>query len=69
MTEIHIFISYAHEDKRWFEPGSLIPRMTQFLEAHENAKVWYDTRRLRGGDPWFDDVTDASTVRTSRSCS
>lgn len=59
MFKPHIFVSYAHDDRRWFEKDSLMPRLIKSLEVLDNAEVWYDRRRLAGGDPWRQEIEDA----------
>jgi hypothetical protein len=59
MFEPHVFVSYAHEDRRWFEKGFLMPGLIKALETMDQAEVWYDRRRLAGGDPWQKEIEDA----------
>jgi len=54
-----IFVSYAHDDRRWFDKGSLMPRLIRSLESLDDAEVWYDRRRLTGGDPWRQEIEAA----------
>ena len=53
-----IFVSYAHEDSRWFEKGSLMPRLIQSLQR-VNAEIWYDKGRIGGADIWKDEIENA----------
>ncbi len=45
MATIRIFVSYAHEDKRWLEPENdpyvLIPFLQESLRR-EDVFFWYD---------------------------
>lgn len=59
MCKVHIFVSYAREDSRWFEKGSLMPRLVDSLEQQDSAEVWYDKRQLGGGDPWREEIEQA----------
>ena len=59
MSEINVFISYSHSDSRWFDSGSLIPRLTKSLEVSEGVKVWYDKKRLVAGDAWQREIEEA----------
>jgi hypothetical protein len=54
-----IFVSYAHEDSRWFEKGSLMSRLIPSLERRENAEVWYDKGRIGGADIWREEIDNA----------
>ena len=58
MNKIKIFVSYSHEDARWFEEGSLMPRLSKSLELMD-VEVWYDRKRLDGGDPWRQEIEQA----------
>jgi hypothetical protein len=53
-----IFVSYAHEDSRWFEKGSLMPRLIPSLQR-ANAEVWYDKGRIGGADIWRNEIDNA----------
>lgn len=53
-----IFVSYAHEDYKWFENESLMPRLIQSLE-HNNAEIWYDKLRIGGSDIWREEIEKA----------
>ena len=46
-----IFVSYSHEDGRWFEDDSLIPWLARSLKK-DGVEIWWDRRGLSGGDPW-----------------
>src|ERR1035437_3341111 len=54
-----IFVSYAHEDSRWFEEGSLMTRLIPSLEKQGDAEVWYDKRRIGGADIWREEIANA----------
>ena len=58
MSQVHIFVSYSHDDARWFAEDKLMPRLIKSLEII-GAEVWYDHRRLGGGDPWKQEIVDA----------
>lgn len=58
MSQVHIFVSYSHDDARWFADDKLMPRLIKSLEII-GAEVWYDHRRLGGGDPWKQEIVDA----------
>jgi len=58
MSQIHIFVSYSHDDARWFDEDKLMPRLIKSLEIL-GAEVWFDRRRLGGGDPWKQEIVDA----------
>ncbi len=48
---VHVFVSYAREDKRWLDPEyryNLIPFLAESLRRH-NVVFWYDTE-LKPGD-------------------
>jgi photosystem II stability/assembly factor-like uncharacterized protein len=48
---VHVFVSYAREDKRWLDPDyrySLIPFLKDSLRRH-NVAFWFD-KELRPGD-------------------
>ncbi len=48
---VHVFVSYAREDKRWLDPEyryNLIPFLAESLRRH-NMVFWYDTE-LKPGD-------------------
>jgi hypothetical protein len=50
-TPIHVFVSYAREDKRWLDPDyryNLIPFLTESLRRY-NVIFWFDTE-LKPGD-------------------
>lgn len=50
---VHIFVAYAHEDMRWFDPEyrfNLIPFLKESLRR-ENTEFWYD-KELMGGDEY-----------------
>ena len=62
MTRPQIFVSYAHQDSRWFDrnsPISLMPTLIKSLEELDQAEVWYDRRRLGGGDPFQEEIEQA----------
>ncbi|HRK35006.1 MAG TPA: toll/interleukin-1 receptor domain-containing protein [Candidatus Hydrogenedentes bacterium] len=58
MAQIHIFVSYSHVDAQWFDENKLMPRLIKSLEIL-GAEVWFDRRRLGGGDPWKQEIVDA----------
>lgn len=58
MSQVHIFVSYSHDDAGWFADDKLMPRLIKSLEVI-GAEVWYDHRRLGGGDPWKQEIVDA----------
>jgi len=45
----HVFVSYSHEDSRWFEEDSLIPWLARSLRR-DNVEIWYDRQGLQAGD-------------------
>ena len=48
---MHVFVSYAREDKRWFDPDyhfNLVPYLTESLRRN-GVTFWYD-KSLLGGD-------------------
>ena len=48
---IHVFVSYAREDKRWLDPDyrfNLVPFLMESLRRH-NVVFWYD-KELKPGD-------------------
>jgi len=48
---VHVFVSYAREDKRWLDPEyrfNLVPFLKESLRR-DNARFWYD-KALMGGD-------------------
>jgi photosystem II stability/assembly factor-like uncharacterized protein len=50
---VRIFVGYAHEDKRWFDPEyrfNLIPFLKESLRR-DNTEFWYD-KELMGGDEY-----------------
>jgi photosystem II stability/assembly factor-like uncharacterized protein len=50
---VHIFVGYAHEDKRWFDQEyrfNLIPFLKESLRR-DNTEFWYD-KELMGGDEY-----------------
>jgi hypothetical protein len=59
MFKPFIFVSYAHEDSRWFEKASLMTRIIPSLEKRENAEVWYDKGRIGGADIWREEIDNA----------
>ena len=44
-----VFVSYSHEDSRWFEEDSLIPWLARSLRK-DNVETWYDRQGLQAGD-------------------
>ena len=55
---LQIFVSYSHEDKRWFDQNPLIPRLEKFLRW-EDVRIWYDKARLIAGDRWHEEIEKA----------
>lgn len=50
---VHIFVAYAHEDKRWLDPEyrfNLVPFLKESLRR-DHAEFWYD-KELMGGDEY-----------------
>ena len=50
-TTVHVFVSYAREDKRWLDPEypcNLIPFLAESLRRHD-VMFWYD-KELKPGD-------------------
>jgi photosystem II stability/assembly factor-like uncharacterized protein len=50
---VHIFVAYAHEDRRWFDPEyrfNLIPFLKESLRR-DRAEFWFD-KELMGGDEY-----------------
>jgi MFS transporter, Spinster family, sphingosine-1-phosphate transporter len=50
-TTVHIFVSYAREDRRWLDPEyryNLVPFLAESLRRY-NVAFWYDTE-LKPGD-------------------
>ena len=50
---VHVFVSYAREDKKWFGPDdrhNLVPFLKASLER-QDVVFWYD-ERLIGGDQY-----------------
>ena len=50
---VHIFVAYAHEDKRWLDPEyrfNLIPFLKESLRR-DHAEFWFD-KELMGGDEY-----------------
>ena len=50
---VHIFVAYAHEDKRWLDPEyrfNLIPFLKESLRR-DRAEFWFD-KELMGGDEY-----------------
>jgi hypothetical protein len=42
---VHVFVSYAREDRRWLDPSdpyNLVPFLTESLRRH-NVVFWFDT--------------------------
>jgi hypothetical protein len=53
-----IFISYSHQDTEWMERFHRI--MKPYLRAAEtDLDLWVDTRGIRAGDKWFEQITAA----------
>ncbi|MCL4178283.1 MAG: TIR domain-containing protein [Verrucomicrobia bacterium] len=50
---VTIFVSYAHEDRRWLKEGSLVPRLLKSRILGEcHARIVVDQEFLHGGDDW-----------------
>ncbi len=50
---VTLFVSYAHEDRRWLEAGSLVPRLLKSRKLSEcRARIVVDQGFLHGGDDW-----------------
>ena len=50
---VHIFVAYAHEDKRWLDPEyrfNLIPFLKESLRR-DHVEFWFD-KELMGGDEY-----------------
>ncbi len=50
---VHVFVSYAREDKRWLDPDyrfNLVPFLLESLRRH-NVVFWFDTE-LKPGDEY-----------------
>ncbi|MEI7900914.1 MAG: toll/interleukin-1 receptor domain-containing protein, partial [bacterium] len=61
MATIRIFISYAREDKRWFQRDSqytLIPYLIESLRK-EDVSFWYDAEGLGVGDEFKRRIEEA----------
>lgn len=52
-----VFVSYSHDDKRWFQEDSLIPWLARSL-AKMNVQVWFDREGLRAGDEFRQRIED-----------
>ncbi len=51
MPTVSIFVSYSHEDNRWFAENSLIPWLAKSLKR-DGVEIWWDRDGIAGGDPW-----------------
>ena len=54
--KINIFISYAHSDAIWLE--KLETHLKVLSKYYDNVETWVDTK-LRGGDKWREEITNA----------
>ena len=55
-NKLSIFISYAHADEKWLE--RLKKHLKVLSKYSDSIEYWEDTR-LRGGDKWREEITDA----------
>ena len=54
--KISIFISYSHSDALWLE--RLETHLKVLAKYYDNVETWVDTK-LRGGDKWREEITNA----------
>jgi TIR domain len=51
----HVFISYSHQDKEWFD---LLLKMLSPLERNQTIEVWWDGR-ITPGQEWLAEIREA----------
>lgn len=57
--KVNIFISYSHADEKWLE--RLKKHLKVLTKYSGNIECWEDTK-LRGGDKWRDEITQAISM-------